>query len=104
MNVAVMSVVPAEAVFAMPSLLIVATLGTEELHTTWLVRSMTVLSLNVPFAVKATDEPTVTVGALGVTTICVIVALLTFNVAVPVLPANTAVIAVDPGPMPVAVP
>ena len=103
-NVAVIVVCPAVAPLASPTLLIGATFGAEDVHVTWLVKSTCFPSLKVPTALNCWLVPAVIVLFFGVMTSWVIVALETFRVVLPVIPANTAVTVVAPGLTPVAMP
>ena len=103
-NVAVMVVVPTLIALATPSVLMVAMVGVDDDHVTWPERFMVLPSLNVPIAVNAWVPPCVTVGLGGVTAIDVRVRVFTVKVALPVCPANTAVMLVVPGATPIAIP
>ncbi len=67
MEVAVMVIVPAETPAASPLLLIVATVGSDEVQATWVVISKLVLSEYVPVALNCWVAPTRIVGLAGVT-------------------------------------
>ena len=81
-----------------------ATLAAEDVHVTWAVRSTVLPSLNVPVALNCRVAPIAIVGLTGVTLRLVIVAGETVRFVVPVMPANTALMEVEPGPTPVAMP
>src|SRR5215472_15564819 len=97
-------VCPAAAPLTNPVLLIVAKVGAEDDQLTWFVRSTVLPSLKVPVAVNCKVAPTASVGLTGVMVNFVIVALDTLIVVDPVIPANTAVMVLEPAPIPVARP
>ena len=86
-SVAVMLVTPTETLVARPSLpgalLTVATVSSEELHVTALVRSWVELSLKVPIAVNGCVVPSAIDGSVGVTSIEVRTAAVTVSVVEP---------------------
>jgi hypothetical protein len=101
----VIVVIPLLAVLAWPALLIVATVTLDEPQLAWFVRSIMLLSLKVPVAVKDTGVPTVTVGVVGLIAMDVKVAVDTVRVAgLFGAPKNTAVMLVVPDATPVASP
>ena len=64
---AVMTVVPSPRAVTRPFASTVATLVTEERHSTFVVRSSVVLSLNVPIALNCSEPPTAIPGFEGET-------------------------------------
>lgn len=95
---------PAVAPLAKPPPLTGATLAAEDVQVTWEVRSTVLPSLKVAVALNCTEPPITMVGVTGVTFKLVMVAEETVRFVVPVTPANTALIEVEPGPTPVAIP
>ena len=93
---AVMVLVPAATLVACPLLLIVATLGFEELHRTDAMMSCVELSLNVPVAVNCFVLPMGIVELLGVTAIETMLAAVTVSDAVPVTLPEVALMFVLP--------
>lgn len=93
-----MVVLPEATLVADPELAIVATAGFDELHTTEVVRSCVLLSLNVPVAVNCLVVPTAMLAFAGVTASDTNVAPVTVRDAVPFTPPLVAVIVVVPVP------
>jgi hypothetical protein len=93
---AVMVLVPAATLVACPLLLIVATIGFEELHRTDAVMSCVELSLNVPVAVNCFVLPMGMVELLGVTAMETMLAAVTVSDAVPVTLPEVALMLVLP--------
>ena len=103
-STAVMVLVPAARLVANPLLLMVVTLGFEELHRTDAVMSWVVLSLNVPIAVNCFVLPMGIVELLGVTAIETILAAVTLREALPTTLPDAALTVVLPVPIEVARP
>jgi hypothetical protein len=102
--VAVMVVVPALALEAVPLALIVATGGSEEFQVTEFVMSCVVPSLKVPVAAKPNDSPSVRLGVAGVTAMDTSEAFETDRVAEPIMGLSSAPMMVLPGATAVARP
>jgi hypothetical protein len=105
-KLALIVVVPVEALVASPFDLMVATVTSDEVQATWTVILTTELSVNVPWAANSCDDPKLIVGLLGVTAIEVKVAVVTVMVrgVVALIPAKDAETVVLPVATPVATP
>ena len=103
-RLALIVVVPVEALLANPFDLMVATLTLDEVQVTCTVMFTTELSVKVPCAANSSDDPRLIEGLLGVTAIEVRVAVVTVRFAVPLIPANAAETVVPPGATPFATP
>jgi len=103
-NVAVIVALPFARPCKVPVLLIVATAGFDELHTTDAETSCVLLSLKVPVATNCLVVPTAIVELAGVTVMDCRVALVTVKDAVPLTEPDVAVIVVVPVPTLVANP
>lgn len=82
----------------------VATVGSEELHSTDAVMSWVLLSLNVPVAVNCFVVPMAMLELLGVTAMDTRVAAVTVSEAVPLTDPEVAVMVTEPVPVLVARP
>ncbi len=96
-NVAAIVVTPLPVAVATPRLLMVATLGLEELQLTSLVRFRMVPSLKTPVAVNAFTPPSGILGIAGVIASETKVAFVTVRVVEPVTEPEVAVMVVVPG-------
>jgi hypothetical protein len=103
-RLALIVVVPVEALLASPFDLMVATPTSEEVHETCTVILTTELSVKVPCAANSCDDPRLIVGLMGVTAIEVNVAVVTVRFVVPLIPANAAETVLLPVATPVATP
>lgn len=103
-EVAVMVTLPAATLETSPWLLMVARVGSEELHSTETVMSWVLLSLNVPVAVNCFVVPMAMLELLGVTAIETRVAAVTVSEAVPLTDPEVAVMVTEPMPVLVARP
>ena len=100
-----MFVVPAgPAVVAKPKLVMTAICGSEEVQFAKRVMLCVLPSLKAPTAVNACEPPIGMLALLGEMVIDVSVAFVTFTVALPTMPLNTAVTFVWPGFIPVIIP
>ena len=103
-NLAVMVVVPGAIAAARPLLLIVATVGSDELQVTCEVRSFVVPSENEPVAANGWVAPIRILGAGGEINMEDRVAVITVRVVLPVILPEVAVMLVVPGPIAVTRP
>ena len=103
-RLALIVVVPVEALLASPFALMVATVTSDEVQPTWTVILTTELSVKDPWAANSCDDPKLIVGLLGVTSIEVRVAFVTVRLVVALIPAKAAETVLVPVATPVATP
>jgi len=102
--VALIVVVPVATELAIPFALMVATFTSVELQLTCVLRICVLPSLKCPVAANCTEVPRAVLVLLGLMVIEVRVAFVTCRDAPPFFPANSAVMVVVPGAIPLAVP
>ncbi len=103
-NLAVRVVTPSARLVASPLLFTLATVAAEELHFAVLVKFCVLPLLYVPVAVNSCVRPKATEGAEGVTEMEVKIAVVTVNVAEPLIVPEVALMAAVPGAIAVASP